>query len=91
MVMLFSSANSVSSSIGLGVVRTALFATDSAGLVRMLLRTGDRVGKTVAAFSALDGGGLPVGTRRAFSKAGSVAALVQFTDRTAASVRIDYP
>ena len=84
----------IASLTGSGVTaenQTALFATDSAGLVRMLLRTGDRVGKTVAAFSALDGGGLPVGTRRAFSKAGSVAALVQFTDRTAASVRIDYP
>ena len=76
--------------------QTALFGTGSDGLVRLLLRTGDRldvagVSRKMAAFAALSGGGRPVGVRRAVAKAGSVAALVTFTDFTQAMVRINYP
>jgi len=73
----------------------ALFARDSAGLSRRLLRNEDELAvgmemKKVATFVALQGGNFPVGGRKTIGVAGKASALVTFTDGTMGLLRIAY-
>jgi hypothetical protein len=73
----------------------ALFARDDTARARRLLRTGEtlQVGsesKTIATFTALAGGPFPIGGRRAYGDAGTIAALVNFVGDGQALVRITY-
>ncbi len=68
----------------------ALYAVDSAGTVRPLLRESQPLlGKTVKTFSALRAVSGSIGTTRSFNANGQIVVLVTFTDATTAIVRID--
>lgn len=76
--------------------RTGLWAQDSTGLLRQLLRTGDGLhiggrNRVVAAISLLSAGNGPLDVSRSFNSSGTLAARLTFTDRTQALVRIDVP
>jgi hypothetical protein len=73
-----------------------LWGEDSAGRLRLLIRTGTELAlsngsKKLAKIVLLDS---PVGTfgaRRSFSASGSIAILATFTDKTQALIRFDVP
>jgi hypothetical protein len=72
-----------------------LFARDEASVKRRLLRSGDTLQegaetKTIATFTALAGGPFPIGGRRAYGDAGTIATLVTFVGGGQALVRIEY-
>ena len=69
-----------------------LWAVDSTGKLRLLLRTGQTLpGKVVASMSLLNAvpGGL--GATRSFNASGSVSLLATFTDKSQSLIRIDIP
>jgi hypothetical protein len=73
-----------------------LWALDSSGLVRCVLRTGDplSVGDatlTLASFTLLNALPGSFGATRSFNATGSVALLATFTNKTQALLRIDLP
>ena len=71
---------------------TGLWASDSAGLVRQLLRTGDVLdGKTISSFTLLNVANGPFDASRSFNQQGTLALRLTFTDRSQALVRIDVP
>jgi len=77
--------------------KLGLWAEDSEGLVRMLLR-GDQdvtlspgVTKKLANFTLLDALPGSFGSRRSYNSSGSVAVLATFTDKTQALLRVDVP
>ncbi len=84
---------------GSGVTRAnkrGLWAVDTTGAKRLVLRAGDSLSsggatRTVSVFNLLKPGLGLYGATRSFNASGSIAALVIFTDRTQALVRIDVP
>ncbi len=79
--------------------RAALFAVDSKGELRRILRTGDLVEsagpgsprKSVRSFVALAAAPGSIGAARGYSTEGRVNALVTFPDRTQAVLSIQVP
>jgi uncharacterized delta-60 repeat protein len=79
--------------------RAALFAMDSGGHLRRVLRTNDQlesagpgsVRKAVKSFVALTAAPGSVGAARGYSNDGRINALVTFTDRTQAVVQLQVP
>ncbi|MEQ1860763.1 MAG: hypothetical protein ABMA13_12585 [Chthoniobacteraceae bacterium] len=79
--------------------RAALYAVDSSGNLRRILRAGDlvesagpgSVRKSVRTFVALKPAPGSVGAARGYDAAGRVAALVQFPDRSQAVLSIQVP
>ncbi len=69
-----------------------LWAVDSTGLVRRLLRTGDSVGALkVTAFTALTSSSGSLSVTRSFNETGGVDALVSFSDHTKAVMHLAIP
>lgn len=72
--------------------RTGLWAVDSQGTTRELLRTGQTIGaKQLASFTLLNALPGSFGARRSYNGTGSVAVLATFSDRTKSLLRIDVP
>ncbi len=79
--------------------RAALFAVDSTGELRRLLRAGDRLESTgpgsplkpIKSFVALMPAAGSIGAARGYDAAGRITVLVTFTDRTQAVVTIQVP
>lgn len=74
---------------------TGLWAVDSAGTVRMLLRNATTVRpddpRNLTSFSLLDALPPGLGATRSFNATGSIAVRVTFADHTPALLRIDIP
>jgi hypothetical protein len=69
-----------------------LWALDSTGILRLLLRTNDSIGgRTLASMTLLGAVPSAVGTTRSFNATGSIALLATFSDKTQALVRIEVP
>ena len=69
-----------------------LWATDSTGDVRRILRTGDQLGaQTVKSFTLLKAVSTAHSAARSFNSTGSVAVLVNFTDKKQALIKIGIP
>lgn len=79
--------------------RRALFAVDSTGELRRVVRTGDRIESTgpgsplkqIRSFVALSAAPGSIGAARGYDEAGRITVLVTFTDRTQAVVTIQVP
>ena len=72
--------------------KTGLWAVDSHGTTRQLLRTGQTIGaKQLTSFTLLNALPGSFGARRSYNGTGSVAVLATFSDRTKALLRIDLP
>jgi hypothetical protein len=76
--------------------KSGLWAVDTTGLTRLVLRAGWQVTvptgeKTVASFSVLNALPGSVGARRSYNASGSLAVQVTFTDKTQAILRLDVP
>ena len=76
--------------------KLGLWAADSAGTVRQLLRAGDSIplptgAKTLKSFTLLNALPGTLGARRSYSGNGSLAVQATFSDRTQALLRIDVP
>ncbi len=69
-----------------------LWAVDSTGLVRRLLRTGDDLGGlTISKITLLNTVRTATSAARSFNGAGSIAVLLNFTNKTEALVKIGIP
>ncbi len=72
--------------------KTGLWAVDSQGITRQLLRTGQTVGaKQITSFTLLNALPGSFGARRSFNGTGSLAVLATFSNRTKSILRIDVP
>lgn len=76
--------------------KLGLWAVDSTGLTRLLLRTGGKVTlpsgeKTITAFTILNALPGSFGARRSYNSSGSVAVQVTFTNLSQAILRLDVP
>ena len=76
--------------------KVGLWAADSAGTLRQLLRTGDSItlptgATTLKGFTLLNALSGSLGARRSYSSNGSLAVQATFADRTQALLRIDVP
>lgn len=76
--------------------KLGLWAADSVGTVRQLLRAGDSItlptgAKTLKSFTLLNALPGTLGARRSYSGNGSIALQATFSDRTQALLRIDVP
>ena len=69
-----------------------LWGTDSDGFLRQLLRNGDELGEyTVKKFTMLTPAKGALSVSRSFNNAGNVTALVNFTDKSNAIIRVNIP
>ncbi len=69
-----------------------LWGTDSDGVLRQLLRSGDELGEyTVKKFTMLTPAKGALSVSRSFNNAGNVTALVNFTDKSTAIIRVNIP
>lgn len=77
--------------------RLGLWTEDSAGTIRLLLRTGQDllvapgVTKKVTAFRLLDSLPGSFGSRRSYDTVGSATVLAIFADKSQALLRVDIP
>jgi hypothetical protein len=70
---------------------TAVWAVDSTGKLRELLRAGDNIGKVVAKIELLNAPRGAFGVTRSFNTNGAITLLATFTDRSQALIRLDVP
>ena len=69
-----------------------LWGVDSTGLIRQLVRTGERLGtRKIAAISLLKPAGTAAGATRSFNSKGGVQVLVTFTNATKAVIVVGVP
>lgn len=79
--------------------RSALFAVDSGGELRRIMRTGDRLEsagpgsplKSIKSFVALSAAPGSIGAARGYGEDGKITVLVTFTDRSQAVVTLQVP
>jgi hypothetical protein len=71
---------------------TGLWGVDNTGLIRQLLRTGDRLGtRKIAAISVLKPASKAAGATRSFNSRGGIPVLVTFTNFTKAVIVVGVP